>query len=148
MRDYYDDTTPLSKVLDDIRSDLYTTKTDKKGILDRLNKIIHEHQERNPFDALEPSQKDYFENIRMKAGLKYNDIRNEVDKLATELESKNSLVNKYLKQSTTSFWVSIAALIFALAIGLYQIFQNRSSRLRLLIASTLAQSTSSEPTPD
>ncbi len=136
---YYGDAIPLSKVLEDIRSDIYTTKVDKKGILDRLNKIINEHQERNPFDALEPSQKDYFENIRIKAGPKYIDIRNEVDKLATELESKNSLVTKYLRQSTTSFWLSILALIFALAIGLYQIFQNRSSRLRLLIASALAQ---------
>lgn len=140
MKDYYDGEIPLSKVLEDIRSDIYTTEVVKKGILDNLSKIIHEHRERNPFDALEPSQKDYFENIRFKAGPQYVDIRNEVDKLATEMELKNSLVTKYLMQSATSFWLSILALIFALAIGLYQVFQNRSSRLRLLIGSALAQS--------
>ena len=63
-------------------------------------------------------------------------IQNEVDKLATELESKNALVNKYLKQSSKSFWVSIMALIFSLCIGIYQILQNRSIKHLTRIAAT------------
>jgi len=140
MHEYYKLETPLSKVLEDIRSGIYETDTDKKGVFDSLNSIILEHQERNPFDALEQNQKDYFENIRLRSGEQYSRIQNEVDKLATELESKNALVNKYLKQSTTSFWVSIIALIFSLSIGVFQIFQSRSSRLRLFIASALEES--------
>ena len=140
MREYYKLETPLSKVLEDIRSSIYETDTDKKEVLDSLNRIISEHQERNPFDTLEQNQKAYFENIRLKSGEQYSKIQNDMDKLATELESKNVLVNKYLKQSTTSFWISIMALIFSLSIGSFQIFQNRSSRLRLFTASALAGS--------
>ncbi len=139
---HYTRDVPLSKVLEDIRSDVFTTSPDNKPILNDLDKIIYEHNERNPFDALEPSQKDYFENIRFKAAANYKDIRKDVDKLATELEMKNSLVTKYLNRSTTNYWISIIALIFALTIGLYQLFQNRSSRLKQFISSALAESSS------
>ena len=138
MDGYYDSDVPLSKLLEDIRSDYFIISMDKASvdraaILIHLDSIIDEHLERNPFDALESGQKDYFENIRLKVGDKYDDIRNETDKLATELESKNALVTKYLNQASTSFWLSITALIFSLVIGLYQLFQGRSSRQKLLI---------------
>lgn len=135
--DYYEDEVSLSKILEDVRTSLFANGTDLKEV-GKIDRIIKEHAERNPFETLEITQKDIFENLRLKSGKNYTFIQIEVNKLAAEIEAKNALVNKYLNLSNTSFWISIFALFVSLVIGIFQIYQNRSSRLQKYISTALA----------
>jgi len=144
MEDYYYFNVPLSTIFEDIRTEVFLADSVDSLILKKLDRIIEEHLQVNPFDILESSQKDYFENIRIKLGEQYPQIRSEMDKLVNELYTKNSLVSEYLKDSTTSFWISVIALIFAICVGIFQIYQNRASRLKLFLASAIAESSSSD----
>ncbi|EIE01092.1 hypothetical protein [Leptospira licerasiae] len=136
--EYYSGDVSLSKILEDIRTSLFITKVDNVSV-SKIDRLIREHSERNPFDALEANQKDIFENLRMKSANNYSYIKTDVDKLASEIETKNALVNKYLNLSNNSFWVSIFALFISVVIGIYQIYQNRSSRLKLFLSTVLSQ---------
>lgn len=133
--DFYLSSTPLSVMLEDIRTDIFLD-SDGALPLSTVDGIIKEYEQVNPFDSLESAQKDYFENIRIKLGENYGLITGDVDKLASELKSKNALVSQYLKDSTISFWVSISALCISLMMGAYQIYQSRDSRFRSIIASS------------
>ncbi|MDU9408072.1 hypothetical protein RTH74_10740 [Pseudomonas sp. zfem001] len=155
--DYYDYNTPMSKILEDIRSDYflkekeqesgqrgvvsyssytddgYMHKSDAKS-LEKVDLIVLENEQLNPFEGLELAQKDNFENIRIKLGDKYALISGDMEKLSSDLRGKNELVGQYLKDSTISFWVSIMALVFSLVISAYQIFLGRDGRVKVLLA--------------
>ena len=137
MNGFYAETVPLSIILEDIRTDKYVFDDASGPDTQLIDSIIEEHLAVNPFDALEDAQKDYFENIRLKLADNYSLVRLEVDKLASELHNKNSLVNKYLKDSTKSFWISITALAFSLLIGILQLFLHRAERTKAIVASTI-----------
>ncbi|MEZ5064316.1 MAG: hypothetical protein R3B81_06245 [bacterium] len=91
----YSADTPLSKVLEDIRSSLFLENAGLDSLVQPVTVMIDEHSQRNPFDALMSGQRDIFENIRIKSGQNYEAIRPEVDKVAAELVDKNSLVERY-----------------------------------------------------
>jgi Rad3-related DNA helicase len=137
MNGFYAETVPLSIILEDIRTDKYVFDDASGPDTQLIDSIIEEHLAVNPFDALEDAQKDYFENIRLKLADNYSLVRLEVDKLASELHNKNSLVNKYLKDSTKSFWISITALAFSLLIGILQLFLHRAERTKAIVASII-----------
>ena len=126
---YYTENTSLSFILQDLLSDYYTnSKFEKDSIyICKLNMIIKENQETNPFDKLEISQKYNFENIRLKTDSNYVKIQSDIIRITDELDSKNQLVNKYLNKSEISFNLSIIALIITILLSAYQIFQNYSS---------------------
>lgn len=135
---YYRTDTPLSIVLEDLRASLFLTgKSNKTSLLQQLDNIAFEHTKLNPFDKLDPRQKDYFQNISVKLSDSYALIQPEVNRIADELYNKNLLVTEYLGTSRISFWISIAALIFSLVIALFQTYQNSTSRLRSLIMSCI-----------
>jgi len=140
MSEYFSSNYPLSNILEDMRTDLYFSDTVNIVLLDKFDKIITEHNAVNPFDILESTQKEYFENIRIKLGQQeYISIQTEIDNLVDELYAKNSLVTQYLNDASTSFWISITALAFAIIIGAFQIYQNRSNRLKLYFSSAIAE---------
>lgn len=143
---YYPDNIALSSVLDDLRVIAYTSGNTE--LLPKLDPIISEYEETNPFDNLQPSQKDYFESIRSKSGETYNKISNEVNNLAEELHQKNLLTNEYLADSKTSYWISIIALLISLLIGGYQIYAARPSATKKIFLEALdseKQSIESQP---
>lgn len=125
----------LSIVLDDVRLSAY--RTGDKSILPKLEPIILEYEETNPFDKLQTGQKDYFENIRIKTGIEYPKISNDINNLADELFQKNQLVNEYLSDSKMSFWISVTALFLSLLIGGYQIFSSRPEAMRRMLLGIL-----------
>lgn len=125
---FYPKTIALSSVLDDIRVQAFIN--DQKELLPKLEPLIKEYEEINPFDKLRTGQKDYFENIRIKTGDTYPRIRNDVNNLVDELHQKNLLVSEYLSDSKMSFWISIVAVFLSLMIGGYQIFTSRPDALR------------------
>jgi len=129
---------PLSMVLEDIRTNMYLTKTNI-GLLDKVDSLIELHTHINPFDKLEPAQRDYFENIKIKLKADYSDVIPEVNKIANELHNKNSLVDEYLKDSKTSFWVSVFALLFSIVVSGYQLFNGRASRIQRMIAEGMSK---------
>jgi hypothetical protein len=111
----------LSVVLEDIRTDLFLPSADK-SLLPKLDAIIAEHSQTNPFDALEAFQRDQFERLREKLGEHYTSVQAEVTRISDELRQKNLLTEQYLRSSNISFWVSVIGLAFSLAIGGTQIF--------------------------
>ncbi|EHK2851218.1 hypothetical protein D5E88_24405 [Vibrio parahaemolyticus] len=129
----------LSVVLEDIRTQQYL-KGEEKVLLPSVNKLIDDHTHINPFDRLEPVQRDYFENIQIKLGKGYDQVSIEVNKLADELYNKNSLVDQYLKDSTTSFWVSVSALLFSILISAYQLYNGRDSRTKRMMLEAYSES--------
>lgn len=133
----------LSVVLEDIRTQQYL-KGGEKDLLPSVNKLIDNHTHINPFDRLEPVQRDYFENIQIKLGKDYDQVSIEVNKLADELYNKNSLVDQYLKDSTTSFWVSVSALLFSILISAYQLYSGRDSRTKRMMLEAYSESMGKE----
>ena len=116
---------PLSVVLEDIRTDLFMNQDTDKSLIPRIDVLIQQHLQTNPFDKLEPTQKDHFERLREKIGDRYTAIETDVTKIADELYAQNLLTKQYLRDATISFWVSIAGLAFSLVIGAFQIYQGR-----------------------
>ena len=94
---FYRGNEPLSFILEDIRTELSLQKdTSIASVLPKLDQVIGELGATSPFDALERNQKDYFEAIRQRAGDRYGDIKNDLEKLADEVIKKNDLVQIYL----------------------------------------------------
>ena len=118
---HYAISVPLSVVLEDIRADLFLPSADKT-LLPKLDAIIAEYSQTNPFDALEAFQRDQFERLREKLGERYISVQAEVIRISDELRQKNLLTDQYLRSSNISFWVSVTGLAFSLAIGGIQIF--------------------------
>ena len=132
---YYEAGTPLSTTLNDLRVNAF--RGNDKDILPMLNPILSEYEEINPFDKLQAAQKDYFENVRIKTEDEYIKISNDINNIADELHQKNILVDEYLGDSKTSFWISILAVILSLLIGGYQIFSARPEAMKRLFLDAL-----------
>lgn len=126
---HYIKDTPLSFILQDLFSEYYSTRNFKSDslYLSKLQNIIKENEETNPFDKLEDHQKYNFDNIRAKLDTSYINIQSDIIKITDELNNKNQLVNKYLNKSDTSFNLSIIALAVTILLSAYQIYQNFSS---------------------
>lgn len=129
---------PLSTILEDIRADLFLAdNAPEQMFLVAVNSLISEHNQKNPFDKLTKQQKDYFENVRQKAGGSYPLIQNDINNISDELFSKNVLVDTYLSDSKTSLYISIFSLLFALSFSVYQIYHSRPKKqlenLRVLV---------------
>ena len=126
---YYPYEITLSSVLNDMKCGYLVTDPFEEDSLyySRLLSVIQENDYHNPFDNLEPNQRYYFENIRAKAGLDYDLLREDVSKIADELQNKNQLVERYLKKSTVSFIISIIALALTIILSVIQIVQNNKT---------------------
>lgn len=122
----------LDVLLKEIRNDLYINNTSKDSNKDyfskRLELLMQENREKNPFDLLSDIQKEYFENLRIKLKNKntYDDVKNDVENIVSELNEKNRLVNDYLDKSNISYYLSIVALILAI----FPIFSQTINLLR------------------
>jgi len=134
MDGYYAEDTALSTVLEDLRTQHYLTTKPDPQFLSRLDTLITEHTEVNPFDKLNTMQKNAFQDVRNKLGSQYTRIQGEINKLADQLHQKNILVNQYLKDSTISFWVSVTGLVFSLIIGCLQLLFGRRSKMNRVMA--------------
>jgi hypothetical protein len=152
--EYYGYSVTMSKILEDVRSDYflkeiedanryrsyseneYIRKSDADSI-SKIDRIIEEYEQLNPFEGLEAAQKDNFENVRIKLGDKYALISGDMEKLSSDLRGRNELVGQYLKDSTISFWVSIVALFFSLVVSAYQIYLGRDSRVKDILAAAV-----------
>lgn len=141
---YYDNDVPLSVILEDLRlrlfqeKPIYKNKAQAEEMLKTVDTIIEENTQTNPFDKLEDIQKDYFENIRIKIPSQYPLIQTELSKISDELYNKNSLVAKYLRDSTRSYVISITAFVISLVIAFVQIYQNRKKRLGKIYSDIIA----------
>lgn len=128
---YYDNKDlTLSKVLEDLRSDYFHDSVPQNKIdtlyVNSVNSILDEFSRNNPFEELEPDQRIYFQNVQTRLPDEYDLIKEDMMHISNALKDKNALTKEYLQKSTISFWISIAAVIITLALGLVQIFQNNS----------------------
>ncbi|MDO6611947.1 hypothetical protein Q4601_06885 [Shewanella sp. 1_MG-2023] len=124
----YPDNVNLNDVLMSLKAEHYTQTNPETQFLNKLNAIIIEHNEVDPFSKLLNHQKDLFDNVRFKAKGSYNDIDDDINKIAQELYSKNKLVDEYLDKSNLSFWVSVFGLVIALLTTLVQFIATRKNK--------------------
>lgn len=120
----YPENTSLEDVLADLKVNYYLNNKKNKYYLNKLENIISIHNQINPFDKLESNQRFSFENIRQKLDTNYVIVQEDLNRVVDELNNKNLLVNKYLDQSTTSYWISIIALVLTVILSVIQIWQN------------------------
>ena len=126
--EFYYSPTSLSFILNDLIVDSYQNGLYKDSIyFNNLKQILCEHERKNPFDDLEESQKNIFENLLIKLGNNYEIVQSDVSKLANEVNNQNQLVHKYLNKSTHSFIISIVALIITIVASGYQIYQAKKT---------------------
>lgn len=127
---YYSYETAFSLVLEDLRGDYFSSSQFKGDSLyrDRLDKIIKDNNNRNPFDQLEESQRYYFNNVITKSAENYSKIQEDINNIANELQEKNLLVSQYLSRSSYSFYLSIAALIITLVSFLVPVIRVRKPK--------------------
>lgn len=110
----YDEPVSLTRVLKDLKSEVFLNKDGNKEFAAKVKLILAEHEKTNPFDKLESNQRIHFETIQSKTGEGYPHIQQDINLIVDELANKNQLVTKYLKDSTLSFRISV----FALVIGI------------------------------
>lgn len=122
--DYYRNDLSLLVVLKDIQNSAYLSE---EAVVDvaGIRSLMEVYQYRNPFDGLEPNQKDLFENIRVKLGDDYGVVAGDLNKLSDEIAMKNGLVNQYLSDSKTSLYISVASLAFGLFLPLIGVLLKR-----------------------
>ncbi|RNL88100.1 hypothetical protein ED312_09280 [Sinomicrobium pectinilyticum] len=137
-KDKYLAETPLSEVLNDMKTDYYLSEKQDTIYLKKLVSIIDAHEIINPFDKLEENQKNDFENLRFKLGENYSSVLTDVNRITDELHNKNQLVVKYLDKSNISFLISIVALIITILLSFYQIYQNRKERLLAILGEVIS----------
>ena len=128
VEDFYPEPTSLSTILNDIKEDYYLRDTIDTVFLTNLQNIIIEHEEVNPFDKLASNQKFMFENIRQKLDTNYIIVREDLNRVADEMNNRNLLVEEYLNKSNFSYWLSIAALALTVILSSIQIYQNRNTK--------------------
>ena len=124
--DIYPESTTLTTILNDIKKEYYIKNQKDSIYLTRLNTILIEHEEVNPFDKLESNQKFMFENVRQKLDSHYVTVKEDLNRIADEMNNKNLLVDKYLDKSNLSYWLSIIALTLTVILSTIQIYQNSS----------------------
>ncbi|HFG2026161.1 TPA: hypothetical protein ACGF6J_003676 [Vibrio cholerae] len=134
---YIPASTPLSSVLEEIRTTYYLNGKDDGDFIEKLEGVIKEYGDSNPFDKLDSTQKDLFENIRVKLGDSYQMVSTDLNKLSDEIYSKNLLVSEYLSDSKTSLFVSIASAFIAVILAGIQMYQGRASKLARAISRAL-----------
>ena len=134
-KDYYLKPISLLHVLKDIKNDKFLSEKieddefineeSKINNIKNLTRLIIEYKQRNPFDELEESQKEQFNNVRIKLGKDFVVIEQELYKLSSNMQEKNKLVNEYLSSSNTSLYVSIGSFAFAFLTTIWFQFSNR-----------------------
>lgn len=125
---YYYEPTSLSFILNDLLVNSYQDSTYQDSIyMAHLQQIRIEHEKKYPFDGLEDTQKNLFENIVIKLGDRYEIVQSDMTKLANEIQHQNQLVRTYLNKSNTSYIISIIALIITIATASYQIYQSHKT---------------------
>lgn len=133
QKEYYYALTSLSFILNDLIVDSYQNGLYKDSVyINNLKRILSEHERKYPFDDLEESQKNIFENILLKLDDNYEIVQSDVLKLANEVNNQNKLVHKYFNKSTHSYIISIVALVITIIASAYQIFQSRKTNNLLL----------------
>ncbi|MEM9831175.1 MAG: hypothetical protein AAF944_11095 [Bacteroidota bacterium] len=137
--EYYLEGTPLSKILDDLKTDYYLNDSVDTLYLRKLTQIISTHSQTNPFDKLDDNQKNDFENIRAKLEHDYSRVQSDLVRIADELYNRNNLVTTYLDKSTLSYWISIIALFMTILLSFYQIYQNRTNRISKLLKEAMKE---------
>jgi hypothetical protein len=122
IENYYPESTSLSTILNDLLKDYYLNSTKDTLYLRHLQAIIAEHEEVNPFDKLASNQRFMFENIRHKLQEDYIIVREDLNRIADEMNNRNLLVEEYLSKSTLSYWLSIAAIGVTIFLSTFQIY--------------------------
>ena len=143
-KDYYNENVPLSEVLSDLRTKFLIEKEVREFTYENLdndslyvlfvardslyfsllNKIIDEYNKKNPFDKLEPNQRDFFINLQQKLDTGYVKVSGDISKIVDEMKDRNQLVTKYLNDSKTSLRISWIALFVTVILSIFQICQN------------------------
>ena len=135
---YNVDAITLNNILMDIKSQYYVhSLTNSSDFILKINKLIEENNEINPFDKLESNQKYFFQNIRNKSKDNYLLIKEDVNFICEELSYRNKLVNKYLSNSKASLIISIIAIIIALFLPIYELI--KTIRINYLIKRNLGE---------
>jgi hypothetical protein len=119
----------VDQILNDLKVLLYTSTPDSSGCkISRIDSLIKENNEVNPFEGLNHNQRYFFENVRQKTGNLYSTISGDLNNISSELVRTNQLVNEYLSDATWSFRISIAAIVLSIATAIMNFFQFRRSR--------------------
>jgi hypothetical protein len=91
----------LSRVLRDIRADIYLKQEVDGELASKMKTMISAYEKSDPFDKLEKNQRLHFETIQSKLGNNYASIQNDINLIVDELANKNVVVEKYLGDATT-----------------------------------------------
>lgn len=92
----------LEILLLNIKNDLLIN-IPKDSVLQKLNLIILENAQKNPFAKLEEGQRYFFTNIVAKLDTSYLLVQEDVLRISDELSKKNSIVVEYLSNSKGAF---------------------------------------------
>ncbi|MGR3809623.1 hypothetical protein [Jiulongibacter sp. NS-SX5] len=162
---FYQKNIALSSVLEEIRSDFFINDRESSYsnnfeplssddlFLSKIDKILEEQDQKDPFDNLDDNQKFHFENVRIKLGNEYKTVQPEIERIVEELSNKNSLVSEYLNKSEQSYWISIIAILISISFSVYQIIQSRPKKMveffqKATMISSINTSTTPKPASD
>lgn len=122
---------PFDEVLKIIKS-YYIQKEFKErdSILYRLDVLIMNFEQTNPFDILKKNQKYFFNNVRYKSGQDYLKIESDIKEIVKEIDSQNKLVDEYLNNAKDAYDNSKLAMSLAFFSLLTTLFINLAPWLK------------------
>lgn len=119
--------TPLSKLLSELRFSIYGSDSVRyKSTAVEIAAIIQDQRHTDPFDNLNSSQREYFDNIRIKLGSEYPTIEQEVRNISSIVYEKTQLTGKYLKRSNLALIFALVGVLLSIGTGIWSAKTNRS----------------------
>jgi hypothetical protein len=79
----------------------------------RIDTLLAEHTELNPFEKLEPQQRQLFGTIRRVLDSSYPTVSDDVNRICDELHNRNLVASKYLADAQDSYRLSYWALLIS-----------------------------------
>lgn len=108
----------LNKILFDLKENYYLTTNSKElrfcNNINRLDSLIFSLNEQSPFEKLSENQEYLFNSIRFKLDSTYHNVKEDLLKIADELDYQNKLVINQIKYSQASHRNSYIAIIISI----------------------------------
>jgi hypothetical protein len=118
----YKEPLALNSVLKDLKAEVFLRKEVNKDLVQKIKVVLAEQERTNPFDKLDPGQRIHFESIQSKLGDGYAHIQQDLNLIVDEMANKNQLVVRYLADATSSYRISVIALVVGALALIPQLF--------------------------
>ncbi len=101
----------LTTILEDLRASAFLQEAPDLSLVRKIDPLLRQHEQTNPFDKLAPNQRVDFETVRTRLGDNYGHVQQSIERIVNELDKQNQVASEYLADAKLGLYLSIVALI-------------------------------------